>query len=132
MDDFHFDCSYYSKTLVLIGDIFRKLSKHEAAKGKIIEETFCESAWEKLTKLDKAKHSANNCKECVCTRGFEKVLSQFPMNGNAYKSKTKKYGLIRKSSKDITNLSMKEKEQQIKRKAVKQIEEIKKSTAVAR
>ena len=130
---FDIDTKSYRKNLVPIKDIFSTLSQNNPAKKQVILETFNENEWARLERDEKEKHEPQKCNGCLNNRKFKNALSQFPISGPVYKSIAKKYGLIKKPLGDITNkLSEKKKEELIQRKAVKAIEEIKKSTAVVR
>ena len=131
--EFEFSTDHYKFNLVPLRDIFRKLSQNSPKKKTIITQTFSDESWEKLDNAAKRKHTPGDCEGCLENRRFKNGLSQFPIKGNQYILKAKKYGLIREPLSDVTNkISLKKQEELIKRKTVKQIEEMKKKTAVVR
>ena len=130
--DCNFDESLYPKFSSAIVDQFKLLSRNNPDKRKIILENFSRESWEKLTLEEKKKHSVIDRKGCLGFSSLKHGLSLFPIKAEIIISKAKKHGLIRKPLQDITNFTEKQKEQKIKRKLVRQIEEKKEKTAVAR
>ena len=132
-DAFDFKQDLYRKNLTSVGGVLKELSKSNASFKQNILQTFSKESWERLERDEKEKHQPENCNACLSNRKFKLALSQFPVKGPIFKSKAKKYGLIRAPLGDITNqMNEKNKEELIKKKTVKDIEDIKKSTAVVR
>ena len=124
---------FYRRCYSVIAEILRSLRRANAEKFKIILEAFNDESWEKLSLDGKKKHSLNECRGCLEDQKFKNGLAQFPIKAKPFIAKARKYGLIKKQPlKDITNISENKKEEIIKRNVVRQIENIKKKTTVAR
>ena len=130
--DFDFNVEFY-KNFTSIRDVFKLLKQHNARNKQNILETFSDESWDRLEREEKQKHQPKDCKGCLGNRKFKLALSQFPVKGQAFKSKAKMHGLVRAPLGDITNkMNEKRKEELIRKQTVKDIEENKKSTAVIR
>ena len=134
LDSFRISQDFYSRNLTGVKQILLNAGKKSSEiKGSILE-TFSDENWMRLSLDEKTLHSPKDCQGCLNDKKFKKGLSLFPINkkGKANYAKAKRHGLVREALNDITNISVKRKEELIKKQVVKDIEDIKSSSAVER
>ena len=129
----NFESKNYRLIAPPIAETFRYLTKAKPDSKQSILHNFSKDSWERLALEEKKRHSFIDCKGCLGDKDFKNGLSLFPIKGQVFIAKAKKHGLIRKPLQDISNTVLeRRKEENIKKKLVRQIEIEKEKTVVAR